>query len=128
MPSRRAHHLLQLPCPVPGCSRWFQNQSGLTQHRRSLHPTLPVSAPSPQDHPRPSCSPSRPRDFSLPPPDFSPPPRPSSPILPDPIQEDVHNDAEFTDASERCYRTYHSTLNGKFHSSLSTPFLTQMYA
>jgi hypothetical protein len=102
--------------------------SQVSQHRHSLHPTLPVSGPSPQDHPQPSHSPSLPRDLSLPPPDFSPPPRPSSPILPDPTHEDSNTDTEFTDTSKHCYRTFHLKLNGKFRSSLNTPFLTQIYA
>ncbi|KAG1896783.1 uncharacterized protein F5891DRAFT_1192680 [Suillus fuscotomentosus] len=116
MPPRRAHHLLQLPCPAPGCARWFRNQSGLTQHRRSLHPNIPAPGP-----PQPSRSPSHPRDFSPPPPEFSPPPRdfsqppqPSPPMPSEPTHEDSDNaDAEFTDSSERCYRTYHSMLNGR---------------
>ncbi|KAG1830282.1 hypothetical protein F4604DRAFT_1548742, partial [Suillus subluteus] len=71
--------------------------------------------PSPQPPlPSPSWSPSLPQDFSLPPPDFSQPPQPSSPILPGPFHEDPNStDAEFTDASERYYRTYHSVLNGR---------------
>ncbi|KIK31678.1 hypothetical protein CY34DRAFT_27732, partial [Suillus luteus UH-Slu-Lm8-n1] len=39
---------LQLPCPAPGCARWFRNQSGLTQHRHSLHSNIPAPEP-PQD-------------------------------------------------------------------------------
>ncbi|KAG2036409.1 hypothetical protein BDR03DRAFT_829188, partial [Suillus americanus] len=40
-------------------------------------------------------------------------PRPSSPILPGPTHEDSNTDAEFTDASKHCYRTFHSKLNGR---------------
>ncbi|KAG1854522.1 hypothetical protein F4604DRAFT_1539648, partial [Suillus subluteus] len=74
--------------------------------------------PPPQDPPLLSQSPPRHRDFSPPPPGFSPPPPdfaqpPQSlpPILPERIHEDT--DAEFTDASERYYRTHHSMLNGR---------------
>ncbi|KAG1863920.1 hypothetical protein F4604DRAFT_1882154 [Suillus subluteus] len=128
MPPRRAHHLLQLPCPAPGCVCWFRNQSGLTQHRRSLHSNIPTPGPPqdllppplpPRHHPQPSQSPSHPRDFTPPPPDFTPPPpdfsqhpQPSSPAPSEPTHEDSDSaDAEFTDLSKWCYRTYHSMLN-----------------
>ncbi|KIK38767.1 hypothetical protein CY34DRAFT_14833 [Suillus luteus UH-Slu-Lm8-n1] len=138
MPPRRAHHLLQLPCPAPGCARWFRNQSGLTQHRRSLHSNIPTPGPPqdllspplpPRHHPQPSQSPSHPRDFTPPPLDFTPPPpdftppppdfsqhpQPSPPAPSEPTHKDSDSaDAEFTDSSKRCYRTYHSMLNGAF--------------
>ncbi|KAG2153851.1 hypothetical protein DEU56DRAFT_711161, partial [Suillus clintonianus] len=77
----------------------------------------PASGPPPQDlplPPQPSRSPSRPREFSLPPPDFSQQPQLSPPTLPGPIHEDPNGpDAEFTDVNERYYHTYHSMLNGR---------------
>lgn len=62
--------------------------------------------------PTPPQSPPPP-GFSPPPPDFSPPPPDVSPPPPD-VDEDP--ESEFTDASGRYYRTYHSLLNGKFLS------------
>ena len=45
-----------IPCPLPGCNRWFCNNAGLTQHTRAKHlipplrqPERPVLAPWPLD-------------------------------------------------------------------------------
>ncbi|KAN0086206.1 hypothetical protein V8E55_007340 [Tylopilus felleus] len=46
MPADSLHVQLQYACLHPGCNRWFQNQSGLTQHRHARHPRISVSPPS----------------------------------------------------------------------------------
>ena len=112
-PQRREFSALRLPCDVPGCHRWFKNQSGLTQHKRS-HPCLSHSRGSPdfleQDH--------------------------GSNVTP-PIAEHVAGDgpqdegpqdfnygatsdqeldgvtAEFVGPDNKTYRNYHAGLNGK---------------
>ncbi|KAG1760301.1 hypothetical protein EDD22DRAFT_980688 [Suillus occidentalis] len=72
-------------------------------------PTPPQSPPPPGFSPPPPGFSPPPPGFSLPPPDFSPPPPDFSPPPPD-VDEDP--ESEFTDASGRYYRTYHSLLNG----------------
>ncbi|KAI6146976.1 hypothetical protein EDD17DRAFT_1767457 [Pisolithus thermaeus] len=39
-PTQRADCVPQLPCDEPGCNRWFRNLSGLTQHKRTYHPSF----------------------------------------------------------------------------------------
>ncbi|KAG1731306.1 hypothetical protein EDD22DRAFT_982578 [Suillus occidentalis] len=71
-------------------------------------PTPPQSPPPPGFSPPPPGFSPPPPGFSLPPPDFSPPPPDFSPPPPN-VDEDP--ESEFTDASGRYYRTYHSLLN-----------------
>ncbi|KAG1843384.1 hypothetical protein DFJ58DRAFT_717807 [Suillus subalutaceus] len=123
--TRPTHHSLRFPCLSPGCMRWFRNASGRTQHMHACHPvalaqdflpTPPQSPPPPGFSPPPPGFSPPPPGFSPPPPDFSPPPPDFSPPPPDvsPPPPDVDEDpeSEFTDASGRYYRTYHSLLNG----------------
>ncbi|KIN93763.1 hypothetical protein M404DRAFT_170289 [Pisolithus tinctorius Marx 270] len=37
-PMQRPFETLRHPCDEPGCNRWFKNLSGLTQHKRTIHP------------------------------------------------------------------------------------------
>lgn len=104
MPGNRpTHHALQFPCQSPGCLHWFQNSSGRTQHMHACHLVAPTQD-LPQLH--------QPPQFSPPPPDDLPPPQ-SSPGLA-PADEDPNlPETQFTDTSERYFRTYHPLLNGK---------------
>ena len=36
-----------IPCPSPGCNRWFRNNGGLTKHRRARHQIAPQQQPEP---------------------------------------------------------------------------------
>ncbi|KAI5999674.1 hypothetical protein EDD15DRAFT_2386398 [Pisolithus albus] len=49
-PTQRPDSALQLPCDEPGCNRWFRNLSGLTQHKRTLHPSFSCHRQSLLDH------------------------------------------------------------------------------
>jgi hypothetical protein len=48
-PSRRDHNVHIVPCTYQGCSRWFRNQSGLTQHLNTslAHASIPQHSPAP---------------------------------------------------------------------------------
>jgi hypothetical protein len=59
-PFRRDHNAYIIPCTYRGCSRWFRNQSGLTQHLNTplAHASLPRRSPAPaQVHPLPETDP-----------------------------------------------------------------------
>ncbi|KAG1727914.1 hypothetical protein EDD22DRAFT_982741 [Suillus occidentalis] len=71
-------------------------------------PIPPQSPPPPGFSPPPPGFSPPPPDFLPPPPDFLPPPPDVSPPPPD-VDEDP--ESEFTDASGRYYRMYHSLLN-----------------
>lgn len=83
----------------------------------ACHPVAPTQD-LPQLHQPPQPSP--PPD-DLPPPQSPPGPAPADDLLPPqsspgpaPADEDPNlPEAQFTDASERYYRTYHPLLNGK---------------
>ena len=59
-PPRRDHNAHIVPCTYQGCSRWFRNQSGLTQHLNTslAHASLPRHSPAPAPvHPLPETTP-----------------------------------------------------------------------
>jgi hypothetical protein len=66
-----------IPCPSPGCNRWFRNNGGLTKHTRARH----LIAPQPQPE-RPDLAPWLFDDVPLPE-DFDAPPGEGVPVKED---------------------------------------------
>ena len=48
---RQQHNPTQLPCPAPGCRRWFKNASGRTHHFHSHHQAQAAAAHPQQGSP-----------------------------------------------------------------------------
>lgn len=44
-PRPAASTLHTIPCPSPGCDRWFCNRGGLTKHMRARHRIAPLRQP-----------------------------------------------------------------------------------
>ncbi|KIM51190.1 hypothetical protein SCLCIDRAFT_33649 [Scleroderma citrinum Foug A] len=133
-PQRRKFSALRLHCNIPDCHRWFKNQSGLTQHKRS-HPCLNHSRGSPQhrcSHLRLNHSRRSPGYFEQ---DHSSNVTPpvAEHVASDDLQDEGPHDfnygapldpeldgmtAEFVGPDNKVYRNYHAGLNTRRCDSL----------
>ncbi|KAH0837812.1 hypothetical protein J3R83DRAFT_6013 [Lanmaoa asiatica] len=105
MPPTTENAQLQYPCSIPGCNRWFKNQSGLTQHLHAKHPRVSLSpTPSPVPSSPPRCP-------SVPPLQFPDSPNVQPSQLPSPeVLEQLY--AEYLGPSNSIFRNYHPFLTG----------------
>ncbi|KAH0834698.1 hypothetical protein J3R83DRAFT_10225 [Lanmaoa asiatica] len=106
MPPTTENAQLQYPCSIPGCNRWFKNQSGLTQHLHAKHPRISLSpTPSPVPSSPPRCP-------SVPPLQFPDSPNVQPSQLPSPeVPEQLY--AEYLGPSNSIFRNYHPFLTGQ---------------
>jgi len=122
-PTWRAFSALQHPCKEPGCNRWFRNLSGLTQHKRTIHPSfsqyqqhLPARAGSlgPLGQEYHDAAPVTDHDLNRDSPDRDG--HQDGPL----DQEHENMRAEFVGPGSKLYRNYHPGLNGMFVDSLTS--------
>lgn len=127
-PARTAFNPLRYPCDEPGCNRWFGNLSGLTKHKRTIHPTLqhhrqsrPDLAELP-DHSIHNDQSANPHDPITEPTAADDPQESGINDLGDFLEESMDQPeglkAEFVGPGHKLYRNYHTGLNGKYMNDI----------